>query len=137
MMNFTRALIIIGLVIIGHAMGMFFELYWFWPWYDMPMHFGGGLAAGALGLAIWNEGVEDVSFKGWMAKHLKWWLVPLFVLGIVAIISVAWELHEYILDELFAKDFIRQPSIADTMADFTFDTIGGLVAILLFHRFRK
>lgn len=130
-MTFTKTLVIIGLVLLAHAAGIFFDLYALWDWYDIPMHFGGGLAAGALGLAIWQEGIEEVKFKGWFAKHLKWWLIPLFVLGVVAIISVAWEFHEWALDELVGGS--RQPGLTDTMFDFVFDTCGGVVALLIFH----
>lgn len=141
-MNFNRALIIIGLVLIAHVVAMLFGLYGAWHWFDIPMHFGGGLAAGALGLAIWNEGVENVTFKGRLAKHLKWWLVPLFALGITSIIGIGWEIHEFILDQLFTDQMntvyqtMRQPSIMDTMGDFLNDLLGGTAAILIFHKFR-
>ena len=136
-MTFNKALVIIGIVLMLHALGIFFDLYGIWQWYDIPLHFGGGFAAGALGLAIWNEGIEDVRFKGWMAKHLKWWLVPVFVMGIVAIISIGWEFHEFIIDEIFQDEKLRQLSVRDTMADFAFDLAGGTVAIALFYRIKS
>lgn len=132
-MNFSKALVVIGTVLLAHACGIFFDLYGTWHWYDIPLHFGGGFAAGALGLAMWNEGIEEVRFKGWFAKHLKWWLIPLFVLGIVAMISIGWEFHEWLLDRLVGGPNIRQPGLGDTMADFVFDLSGGVVALLLFH----
>lgn len=138
-MTFTRAIYIILVVLGLHAIGLFFGLYGRFGWYDIPLHFGGGFAMGALGLAIWNQGIQEVKFKGWLAKHLRWWLVPLFVLGFVAVIGIGWEWHEYLLDELFTstidgmQGFKRQPGIGDTMADFFFDLLGGALALLLFR----
>ncbi|MFH1611099.1 MAG: hypothetical protein ABIA83_00655, partial [Patescibacteria group bacterium] len=100
-MTIKKAFLIIGIVLAFHALGLIFNLYEVFGWYDIPMHLGGGLAMGALGLAIWNEGVEEVKFKGWFQKHLKWWLVPFIVIGFVSLIGILWELHEFVLDQVF------------------------------------
>ncbi|MDP2631315.1 MAG: hypothetical protein Q8P30_00925 [Candidatus Uhrbacteria bacterium] len=134
MMTYNRAFILIMVVLVLHALGIAFDLYSFFDWYDIPMHFGGGFAAAALGLAIWTEGIEDIRFKGRMVRHLKWWLVPLFVLGIVALISVAWEFHEFLLDQLLSEKPLRQMGLTDTMADFFFDLTGGVIALLVYYR---
>ncbi len=132
-MTYNRAYFIIGVVLTLHAAGLIFGFYGTIPSYDIPMHFGGGFAMGALALAIWGQGVERIHFKGRFAKHLKWWLVPLFVLGFVALISIAWEVHEYALDMLLTDGVSRQLSIDDTMGDFLFDLSGGIVAILIYY----
>ena len=132
-MNFSKAISIIFIVLALHAAGLGLDLYGSFDWYDLLMHFGGGFAAGALGLAIWREGIDEIRFKGWMAKHLKWWLVPLFVLGVVSIISIGWEVHEYLLDVWFTGT-TRQLSLKDTMGDFALDLSGGLLMILLYGR---
>jgi len=55
-MTIKKAFLIIGIVLAFHALGLIFNLYEVFGWYDIPMHLGGGLAMGALGLAIWNKG---------------------------------------------------------------------------------
>ncbi|MFH1631562.1 MAG: hypothetical protein ABIA47_00865 [bacterium] len=133
-MTWNKAFFIIALVLVAHAMGIIFDLYNYISWYDIPMHFGGGFAAGALGLAIWQQGIEEIKFKGRLQRHLRWWLVPLFALGIVAIISVAWEFHEFLLDELLTDKNLRQLGLADTMGDYFFDMTGGVFALIAFYR---
>lgn len=134
-MTFKKSFWIIGIVLGLHALGLAFHLYFTWPWYDIPLHFGGGLAMGALGLALWDSAVSHVVFKGWFSKHLAWWFVPLFVIGFVSFISVVWELHEFALDVLIEGiSGFRQPSVPDTMADFFNDLAGGFTAIALFYR---
>lgn len=135
-MTFTKAILITCFVLLLHAIGILFGLYGFVDWYDIPLHFGGGFAMGALGLAIWQQGIHEVRFKKRLERHLSLWLVPLFVIGFVSFISIGWEVHEYILDEVFTGA-IRQPGIADTMYDFVFDLSGGLVALLIFYRYEK
>lgn len=134
-MTFKAAGLSIVVVLFFHGIGLIFDLYGLLPWYDIPMHFGGGFAMGLLGLAIWSEGVEDVRFKGWFQKHLKWWLVPGVVLGFVSLISILWEVHEWILDVFLpSADHLRQANVSDTMADFVFDLLGGILALALFWR---
>lgn len=135
-MTLKKAVLIIVLVLVFHFLGLLFGLYELLGWYDIPMHAGGGFAMGALGLAIWMEGVEDVTFKGWFQKHLKWWLVPGIILGFVSLIGILWELHEFLLDWFIPRgvELLHQPSIADTMMDFVMDLLGGVIALLAFWR---
>ncbi|EKD33486.1 MAG: hypothetical protein ACD_76C00018G0002 [uncultured bacterium] len=131
-MNFRKAGAIILAVLFFHALGLIAGLYSFWDWYDVPMHFGGGLAMGALGIALWQEGIDGIRFKGRLARHLEWWLVPVFVLGFVSSISIGWEFHEFLLDQVSLG--VRQPSVADTMADFFFDGAGGIAALFIWSK---
>ncbi|PIX61921.1 hypothetical protein CO057_04270 [Candidatus Uhrbacteria bacterium CG_4_9_14_0_2_um_filter_41_50] len=134
-MNIKKAILLIITVLLFHALGLVWG-YEMFDWYDIPMHIGGGLAMGALGLAIWNEGIEDIKFKGSLKKHIKWWLIPFVVLGFVSFIGILWELHEYIFDQLFPiqiGDFTswRQPDLTDTMMDLLNDLIGGVASLII------
>jgi hypothetical protein len=135
-MTFTKAIGITFFILVLHAIGIVFGLYSVLHWYDIPLHFGGGLAMGALGLAIWQQGIHEVHFQKRLEKHLSPWLVPLFVLGFVSLISIGWEIHEYVFDQLFTGQ-IRQPGVGDTMYDFVFDLSGGLVSLILFYWYGK
>ncbi len=134
-MTFRISLGLIALVLLLNLLGNVLGLYGSWPWYDMPMHFGGGFAMGVFAIALWQEGIEEVRFKGRLAKHLKWWLVPLFVIGFVALVATLWEFHEFGLDILLDQEPVRQVNLEDTMADFFLGLLGAVVAIIGFHRF--
>jgi len=129
-----KAGVVIGIVLVLHAAGLAFDLYGVFDWYDIPMHIGGGVAMGALALAIWHEGIEDVKFKGALQRHLKWWFIPAMVLGFVAFIGVLWELHEWALDLIWPTESLRQPNLPDTMLDFINDLLGGIIALLIWKK---
>jgi hypothetical protein len=131
-MSFLRSICAIALVLVAHALGMI-GVYWLYYWYDIPVHFLGGLAAGVLGFDIWYFFVSELQVKKrWMRP---WMIRFMFTMGIVSIIGIGWELHEFVLD--FARSIVhgvkivRQPSIADTMLDFVMDLSGGFVAYVI------
>lgn len=114
------------------------------PWFDAVSHFGGGFAMGLVALALFASWVDKVSLKkrtdipfGDLFFKLVW------ILGFVALVGIAWEWFEYVLDS-FSDGFTlgeflearmyghHQPSLTDTMADFFCDLLGGLVAYLSF-----
>lgn len=139
-MTLQKAFLAIFIVLFVHGIAIVFSLYGILKWFDIPMHFAGGLAIGLLALAIWQQGVADVKFKGWFARQLEWWIVPLFLVGFVSFVSIGWEIYEFIMDQWFT-DVIngmyrisRQPSVADTMLDFTMDILGGLIALIFYRK---
>ena len=114
---FKKSVLMILLTILGHGAGVA-GLYWAYSWFDTPMHFLGGLAAGVLALDIWH-----FAMRAPYGRHVRI-LRVLFVLGLVSLIGVLWELHEYLLD-LRHYPAVLQPSIADTMKDLMMDLLGG------------
>ena len=131
-MSFLRSILSITLVLTAHALGMM-GVYWLYYWYDIPVHFLGGFAAGVLGLDLWYFFVSDLRMaKVWMRP---WMIRFTFAMGIVGLIGVGWELHEFILDYVrsivHGVKIVRQPSIADTMLDFVMDLSGGFVAYVI------
>ena len=132
-MNFTKAIQIILITLLLHELGLYFGLYGILGWYDVLLHFAGGFSAGALGLAVWNEGVHEIRFQKDLKKHLEWWLIPLFVLGFAGLVGIGWEWHEFLLDK-WISGVVRQSGLPDTMADLFFDLLGAAVVVLIFHR---
>lgn len=139
-MTFQKAFAAIFTVLFVHGLAIVFSLYGLWKWFDIPMHFAGGFAIGLLALAIWQQGISEVKFKGWFARHLEWWIVPLFVVGFVSFVGIGWEMYEYVMDQWFTAvidgvyRMVRQPSISDTMFDFAMDILGGLTALVFYRR---
>lgn len=133
-MTFKKSIIAIISVLVINQISIWLGLYDVWVWIDIPMHFIGGIAIGMFALAIWLEGIHEVRFKGWLAKHLEWWLVPLFVLGFVSIVSIVWEWHEFVLDLIMTGELVRQPNIEDTMLDFLMGMLGGAFSMIFYKR---
>lgn len=128
---FKRAFIAIGLVLFVHAILLVTGWYAIYQ-IDTPMHFLGGFVMGLLGLAI-HHGVASK----YHTKHSPTWYHYTFVVGFAMLMGIAWEFHEYILDETinawynFPKS---QVSLADTMKDFFMDLVGASMAFFVFKK---
>ena len=96
------------------------EFFWYSSiWYfDMPMHFLGGLWLGLASIYLFS--LKDISAK----SILRIFLIVLFI-------GIGWEIFEIFIDK-----FITQNSsdFVDTMSDLFFDVLGGLFAILYFTK---
>ncbi len=143
-MAWKKAILLTAFVLFGHMIAIEIGVYRVAPWFDAVSHFGGGFAMGFVALALYGSWVERVALKkrsdvpfGPLLFKLVW------ILGFVALVGIAWEWFEYVLDGL-SDGFVwneffearmygyHQPSLTDTMADFFFDLSGGLVALLAF-----
>lgn len=128
---FKRAFIVIGLILLVHIVLLVTGGYAI-DQIDTPMHFLGGFAMGLLGLAI-----HHVEASRYHTRHSPVWYHYTFVVGFAMLMSIAWEFHEYILDETvnvwyhFPKS---QVSLADTMKDFFMDLVGASMAFFAFKK---
>jgi hypothetical protein len=131
-MTFTRALLAILAVIVVHVIAMLTALYGIFPWWDMPMHFAGGFVMAMLAIAIHSHMTNK--------KHVRrvgdiYHIV--FILGFTMLIAVAWEFHEYVIDQTIGLWNNWQPtqlSLGDTMLDLFLGFVGGLTAALTFRK---
>lgn len=114
----ASALLTLGL----HLLADQFYLYWVFPWFDILMHFLGGLFLGFF-------------TYGWFGGRFSWFrnLSPaaifVFVAVFVLILGAVWEGFEFYMDLKLGTSL--QPSFRDTMADFCFDAAGALVAAVI------
>ena len=94
------------------------KFYWYssvW-WFDMPMHFLGGLW---LGLAfVWF----------FFNKEFNWKLILKIILGVL-LIGILWEIFEVILNNYTTQ---LPFNTLDTLSDIFFDLAGGTFAVLYF-----
>jgi hypothetical protein len=125
----TSSLSVVALMAI-HAFALIFDIYQQLQWFDIPMHLGGGLVVMLVALACWDACVESLVLKRY--ERFSYLIEVIILLGFVALIGIGWEAYEFILDQLIGGS--RQPSIADTMADFSFDLAGGIIGFILFRR---
>lgn len=103
-----------------HNIAMESALYWLYPWFDIPMHFSGGLVAGLGFLALRPpfvpRGVQTLS--GTLA----------FVLAV----GLAWEVFEWAFRLV---ETIRY--VPDTVGDVACDLLGGVAAYAIAHVLRR
>jgi len=110
----------------------FLDVYSFLPWFDMPMHAIGGFTVGILGVGIHHK----ITDKHHLSASPLWYHI-LFVVSFVILIAVAWEFHEYVLDQTVGKWNNLPPhqlSLSDTMSDLLLGGVGGFVSALVFRR---
>jgi hypothetical protein len=114
-------------LLIVHVIAIAFNLYDKVQWIDSPMHFLGGVSVGLMGVGIlFLYGEKNPK------SSIPLFIKVIFVLGVVALVGIAWEWYEYLLDHVvFTRELIglSQPSIADTLLDLFFDLLGGGVVI--------
>lgn len=85
-------------------------------WFDIPMHFFGGIFIGMLYvyfLVRWGAPV---------------WSVKTFILGLIAVfvVGLLWEVFEFSLDTWIS---FRPQQPLDTLSDLCFDIAGGALAL--------
>jgi hypothetical protein len=128
-------------VFLVNVVALFLGMYQQFPWLDIPMHFLGGYTVAILGLAIFAWLSERLTLRTTahkQSKIAKFVLEGLVVIGFTMIISVAWEIWEFLMDQ-FATAFVErfgatQPGIADTMHDFFNDGVGAVTAWLIWRK---
>ena len=105
---------------IVHAAALHFFLYWKYNWFDIPMHFLGGLCV-ALGFAILPY------FRVTLPERYTTFLA---YVAVVLIVGLSWEVFEIasgvnVIDEYF---------VGDTILDIIMDLFGGWVGYTLYKR---
>jgi len=96
------------------------KFYWYqaiW-WFDMPMHFLGGVVALLLSVYLLYSWISSKTF------------LKRFIIAIIAvlIIGVCWEIFEYIFNNIIAG---IQFDLLDTLSDIFFDTLGAIAGFFL------
>ena len=93
------------------------QLYWYWTywWFDIPMHFLGG---------VWLGGMAILALRRFAPeKAEKRSVVYATAIGAALLIGGLWEIFEFSLDTFVT---MRVNDIADTITDFGMDVAGAL-----------
>ncbi len=109
---------------IANTLAMKYSWYIIIPWFDMPMHYLGGIWAGMLSLFFIITYVLPRYPTCSNTQRV------LLVIGCVLAIGIGWEVFEFILGKVTYIDF---GDVADTISDLALDTIGGITALAVFH----
>jgi len=137
MVTLRRALTSIFLLLLVHGVAILSGWYEFNKWFDIPMHFLGGVVIALLALAIWNLCVQKIVFQPGVKPVWQFLVYCVGILGFVALVGVAWEWYEFLFDRLVIELSYNirptQMGLGDTMVDLLLDILGGLVTFLLFR----
>ncbi len=118
------ALATIGTSILN-AVGSWLSLYSIFWWYDMPMHFFGGLFTALLIISFFLR-------YSWF-KTISLLKTSILVLTITLLIGILWEGYEII----FAVINNNRHILLDSISDILFDIAGGIQAIFIYVRHIK
>lgn len=116
--------IFIYLILVLHGIALHYYLYWTMWWYDIMMHFLGGVWVGLFAVWLWFR-------SGYFRQSAE---TPRSLLRVTIIsvlgIGLLWEVYEYLYHIVFALEF--QPHyLEDTQLDLVLDIAGGCAAWLL------
>ena len=124
---FIFTFILILIIAILHELALNFFLYWKFWWFDILMHFLGGLWIGLISLWFY--------FLSGYVKYTKKRITFIFVLSSVSVlvVGIAWELFELLVEFDFSSEYLF-----DTISDLILDILGALTAsIILINIDRK
>ena len=107
------------------------QLFWYYSvwWFDMPMHFLGGLWVGLF--FLWFFSAENMPWGHISTEQVTPKLIFQTII-FVLIIGVLWEWFEFAVNNQIAGEPFK---LIDTISDVFFDLAGGALAV--FHFFKR
>ncbi len=128
---FIHALFFPGLVYLFQiATILLFDVYSYFPSFDVPMHVLGGVSI-AMSVYYLLQAAKKKKFLSIRSFALEAGLIVLITLSV----AVFWEWYEYAVTILTRVSF--QGTVADTMADLVYGTIGATITVSLLARKSK
>lgn len=107
-----------------------FGLYGIWSDLDVPMHVLGGF------VTVWSlMRLCALLPKSWLPVIRPTWANYFFWLGLVAMVTIAWEIYELIFD--FFHPFPTPMTVADTLGDMVNGLIGASVWLFVQHHIKR
>jgi len=128
--QFPKSLLaFIFLILIFQAIAIIFYWYWRIWWFDMPMHFLGGLWVGLS--VLWF-----VFLSKRLTVNIPQTAFSTFVTGVllVFIVAIVWEIFEYVVQVFIPREIPYD--ILDTLSDIFWGLMGGVTASFSFSRKR-
>ena len=133
--KFAKPFGLIGLILAVHGWAIVSGWYSSHQWFDIPMHFAGGLAIGLLALAIWEVCIDSIVFHKTVTSFWRTLVYLVGIVGLVTIVGVAWEVYEFLFDTWASAASMEfrpaQMGLGDTMADLCLDMLGGILAFAI------
>jgi hypothetical protein len=113
--------VLIWAIALLHVAAEYYYLYWMYRWFDIPMHFLGGLWVGLA--MLW------VCFRSGYVPPERAARYRPFVVAVVGgmLIGLVWELYEYVVWVVSGKG-LPLDYVPDSLLDLVMDFLGTLVA---------
>lgn len=119
----TVFFLVAGLILsVIHAIALELYLYWKFWWFDIPMHFLGGVVVALLVFALYD-------LKILVPRSF---LTTFKVLSVVLAVAISWEVYEVMIGIPIESDYIF-----DTASDLVMGLLGGYVGYFVACRIRK
>jgi len=117
--------VLIFLIATLHILAINFFLYWKFWWFDILLHFLGGLWVGLSFLQFY--------FFSNLIKIKKKSNLFIFIFSVLTVLFVGlgWEIFEFIIGVNFSENYW-----SDTILDLIMDTVGALTVSLLFIKLK-
>lgn len=113
------------LVLIVHFFLLFFNVYEIFSWFDMPMHFFGGMAVGVTYFLT----LKYLQGKNYL--RLNNIARVIFVFALVSLTAIFWEFFEF--SATYITGLSLQGNLNDTMLDLFLGMLGGLLTVVFFE----
>jgi hypothetical protein len=137
MPTLLKAVAAIALLMTVHLLPLFTGVYEDQAWLDIFMHFFAGAIIAYLALAIWHTIIDKIVFSKSIKPHWRIAMYAIGILGVVAIVGVAWEWYEFGLVALaqFLAPGVEHESMRmdDTLLDLFMDLLGGFTTFIVFR----
>ena len=104
---------------------LFSNFYELFPWFDIPMHFLGGIAVGYSYFLI----LQYLQRKNYL--RINSIIRVVFIFALVSLTAMFWEFFEYFAGHL--TGFVLQGDLDDTILDLIMGMLGGLVSAIFFE----
>ncbi|MBY0539446.1 hypothetical protein K2P56_03390 [Patescibacteria group bacterium] len=101
-------------------------LYWRYSWYDILMHFLGGVVVGAV--YLWVVRYELPAF-------FKKYETFLYVFAFSLLVGILWEVFEFFVG--IDREFSYPVRQIDTAIDLVMDVLGATLSYMVFSRFKN
>ncbi len=112
--------ILLVCIVALHIVALQFFLYWMYSWFDIMMHFLGGLFVSLMTLWFFFE-------SGYVNIYRSIQNVVIIAGGSIVFIGIGWEILEVLAGIPIEENFI-----SDTVTDLIMDVIGASIAIFIF-----
>lgn len=124
LLNSTRLILLI--FILNFLAIFFFSWYWTIWWFDLAMHFFGGLFVGLMVLWLFHSKFSIFFKNGMLGK------IFIFVFLSVLAVALSWEIFEFGMFKIFPAIDIN--ATLDTVSDILLGLAGGLTGVIYFAR---
>lgn len=117
-------------IFLAYFLGSIMKLYGKIEYYDLFVHFTSGILSAMFAYYLYkmaNKKEKNIS------------TIILFILGLVALVAVSWEIFEFVCDKIFKKDaqYVQKTGVDDTMTDMIVALVGAILFDISYYLQKK